>query len=217
MARSRDTVTDASQEHLADGVTLGALARRVKPHPDWWDVCGDHGRLSQKLLTKTIGYSNVYLLPLPPPSELCAQAGTHSRTGEIPAALRLTEANEKDFIEVEVDLVVGHGDFTTAEPQPKSRSTRGTTWERTCRSPLRPAASGARPRRPRASATCLNQRPKTGRPSRLIAVSRAASRPVRAGGSRRRGPSVPPAGSRPGAAPLASDTLIRRTMITLNT
>ena len=59
--------------------------------------------------------------------DLWAQAGKCLRPGEIPAALWLAEADEKDFIEIEVDLVVGHGAFDAAEPAAEPRSTRGTT------------------------------------------------------------------------------------------
>ena len=52
--------------------------------------------------------------------DLWAQAGKCMRPGEIPAALRLAEADEKDFIEIEVDLVVGHGAFDAAEPAAES-------------------------------------------------------------------------------------------------
>ena len=53
-------------------------------------------------------------------NELWAQAATHCGAGETPAALRLAEACEKDFIEVEVDLVVGHGAFANAKPEAES-------------------------------------------------------------------------------------------------
>ena len=48
--------------------------------------------------------------------ELWAQAARSARSGELPAALRLVEGNEKDFIEVEIDRVVGHSAFDTGEP-----------------------------------------------------------------------------------------------------
>lgn len=52
--------------------------------------------------------------------ELWAQAAACCGEGEIPASLRLTEACEKDFIEIRVDVVVGHGAFTAAEPSAES-------------------------------------------------------------------------------------------------
>ena len=51
---------------------------------------------------------------------LWVQAGGCTPPGEIPAAMHLVEADEKDFIEVEVDLVVGHGTFNAREPVAKS-------------------------------------------------------------------------------------------------
>ena len=51
---------------------------------------------------------------------LWAQAGRGARPSEIPAAMQLVEADEKDFIQVEVDLVVGHGTFDAGEPVAKS-------------------------------------------------------------------------------------------------
>jgi len=52
--------------------------------------------------------------------ELWKQAGACPCTGEIPAALQLVEADEKNFIEITVDLVVGYGAFTTGKPLAKS-------------------------------------------------------------------------------------------------
>ena len=49
-------------------------------------------------------------------AELWRQAARCARPGELPAALRLVEGDEKDFIEVELDLVVGHGAFASAHP-----------------------------------------------------------------------------------------------------
>ena len=49
-------------------------------------------------------------------AELWTQAARCARPGELPAALRLVEGDEKDFIEVELDLVVGHGAFASAHP-----------------------------------------------------------------------------------------------------
>ena len=49
--------------------------------------------------------------------ELWAQAARSARPGELPAALRLVEGDEQDFIEVEIDRVVGQGAFDTGEPQ----------------------------------------------------------------------------------------------------
>jgi len=52
--------------------------------------------------------------------ELWKQVGACPRRGEIPAALQLVEADEKNFIEITVDLVVGYGAFTTGKPLAKS-------------------------------------------------------------------------------------------------
>ena len=45
-----------------------------------------------------------------------AQAGQHTRPGETPAALHVVEAEERGFIEVEVDVVLGHGTLSPGEP-----------------------------------------------------------------------------------------------------
>ena len=48
--------------------------------------------------------------------EIWAQAGRHSRAGETPAALHVVETNETHFIEVDVDVVLGHGTLSAGEP-----------------------------------------------------------------------------------------------------
>ena len=48
--------------------------------------------------------------------EIWAQAGRHTRPGETPAALHVVEAEERGFIEVEVDVVLGHGTLNAGEP-----------------------------------------------------------------------------------------------------
>ena len=48
--------------------------------------------------------------------EIWAQAGQHTRPGETPAALHIVEANERDFIEVDVDVVLGDGALNAGEP-----------------------------------------------------------------------------------------------------
>lgn len=47
--------------------------------------------------------------------EVWAQAGRHTRPGETPAALHVVEVEEKGFIEVEVDVVLGHGTLGAGE------------------------------------------------------------------------------------------------------
>ena len=48
--------------------------------------------------------------------EIWAQAGRHTRPSETPAALHIVEVDEKDFIEVDVDVVLGHGTFKGGQP-----------------------------------------------------------------------------------------------------
>ena len=48
--------------------------------------------------------------------EVWAQAGRRTRPGEAPAALHVVEADERDFIEVDVDVVLGHGRLKAGEP-----------------------------------------------------------------------------------------------------
>ena len=48
--------------------------------------------------------------------EVWAQAGRYTRPGETPAALHVVEVEEKGFIEVEVDVVLGHGTLGAGEP-----------------------------------------------------------------------------------------------------
>ena len=48
--------------------------------------------------------------------EIWAQAGRHTRPGETPAALHIVEADERDFIEVEVDVVLGRGILNATGP-----------------------------------------------------------------------------------------------------
>ena len=48
--------------------------------------------------------------------EIWAQAGRHARPGETPAALHVVETDERDFIEVDVDVVLGHGTLSAGEP-----------------------------------------------------------------------------------------------------
>ena len=48
--------------------------------------------------------------------EIWAQAGRHTRPSETPAALHVVEADERDFIEIDVDVVLGHGTLNVAEP-----------------------------------------------------------------------------------------------------
>ena len=50
-----------------------------------------------------------------------AQAGRHIRPSETPAALHVVEANEKDFIEVDVGVVLGHGTLNTRQPVVETR------------------------------------------------------------------------------------------------
>lgn len=64
--------------------------------------------------------------------EVWAQAAKSARAGEIPAALRLIEADEKDFIEVEIDLVVGHGAFDAGKPAAESPKCDWDTAEPGC-------------------------------------------------------------------------------------
>lgn len=51
---------------------------------------------------------------------------------EIPAALRLVEADEKDFIEVEVDTIVGRAGFHTGKPTAHSPTHRWDEYEAGC-------------------------------------------------------------------------------------
>ena len=48
--------------------------------------------------------------------DIWMQAGKHTLPEELPAALRVVETNENDFIEIEIDIVVGRGLFNTEEP-----------------------------------------------------------------------------------------------------
>ena len=48
--------------------------------------------------------------------EIWAQAGRQTRPGETPAALHVVEAAERGFIEIEVDVVLGHGTLNAGEP-----------------------------------------------------------------------------------------------------
>ena len=49
-------------------------------------------------------------------AEIWAQAGRHTRAGETPAALHVVEMDERDFIEVDIDVVIGHGTLNAGEP-----------------------------------------------------------------------------------------------------
>ena len=48
--------------------------------------------------------------------QIWAQAGRRTHPGETPAALHVVEADERDFIEVDVDVVLGHGTLNAGEP-----------------------------------------------------------------------------------------------------
>jgi len=48
--------------------------------------------------------------------EIWAQAGRHTRPCETPAALHVVESDKRNFIEVDVDVVLGHGTLNTADP-----------------------------------------------------------------------------------------------------
>ena len=48
--------------------------------------------------------------------EIWAQADRHTRPCETPAALHVIDADEKNFIEIDVDVVLGHGRLNSAEP-----------------------------------------------------------------------------------------------------
>lgn len=47
--------------------------------------------------------------------ELWAQAGGHAHTGETPAALHIVETDERDFIKVHIDVVLGHAPLNAAK------------------------------------------------------------------------------------------------------
>ena len=51
--------------------------------------------------------------------EVWAQAGRYTRPGETPAALHVVEVEEKGFIEVEVDVVLGHDTLSAGNPVPE--------------------------------------------------------------------------------------------------
>ena len=52
--------------------------------------------------------------------DLWTQAEASFCPGETPAALHMVEVTEDDFIEVEVNLVVGQGDFNVAQARRRS-------------------------------------------------------------------------------------------------
>ena len=49
-------------------------------------------------------------------SEIWAQAGRHTRPGETTAALHVVETEERGFIEIDIDVVLGHGTLNAVEP-----------------------------------------------------------------------------------------------------
>ena len=48
--------------------------------------------------------------------EIWTQAGRHTRADDTPAALHVVDTDERDFIEVDIDVVLGHGTLSAGEP-----------------------------------------------------------------------------------------------------
>ena len=97
---------DQAEHHamLALPMNRGLAGLEPVPRPAWSRNLAQRWRDSGRALT----------------NELWTQAECSARPGEMPAALRLTEGDDKDFIEVQIDLVAGHGAFDARKPSAES-------------------------------------------------------------------------------------------------